>query len=112
MTIYFGKHAGKELESLPSYYLCFLIEDCEWTEQLVREASKKELVRRLSLDWGTIKDKEYVSHLEKELSEASKLAVFYCKVLRLCRFNSLIAQKYFANPELLDADIESITFNA
>jgi len=108
MIIYFGKHAGKEVESLPSHYLCFLIEDCEWTEQLVREASRKELVRRLSLDWNVPKEKNYIDHLEKELSEASKLVLFYCRVLKLFRFNFLIAQKYFMNPDLLDADLRSI----
>jgi len=108
MIIYFGKYAGQELESLPSSYLCWLVEECDFTESLVREASKKELVRRLSLDWELPKEKNYIAHLEKELSEASKLVIFYCRVLRLFRFNFLIAQKYFMNPELLDADNESI----
>jgi len=108
MIIYFGKHAGKEVESLPSSYLCFLIEDCEWTEQLVREASKQELVRRLSLDWKLSNETLHLAHVQKELNEASKLAIFYRKVLRLYTFNSLIAEKYFLNPQLLEADIESI----
>jgi len=108
MIIYFGKHAGKEVESLPSSYLCWLVEECDFTEQLVREASKQELVRRLSLDWKLTNETLYLAHVQKELNEASKLVLFYCRVLKLFRFNFLIAQKYFLNPNLLDADIESI----
>jgi len=111
MKIYFGKYPGLDTSEIPSGYLVWIMEEYDKCDLPLREACKKELSHRLSLDFSSHIERDLYAHM-KEVQRLHNRVAHLESLLCMCSFWGIrryIIEKYINNPQLLNSDIKLIS---